>query len=231
MVALRHQWALPLLLAAGGCSSTDAAAATPRADLRDPSINTSVYDCRRPDDSTFEFTLRRGPAEMAVWLPFDFGYPYLVLSSDGSDGATLYREGDVSIAIGDDSAELVVGELRFPDCLRNASRSEWEHAKLTGVDYRAGGDDGDWVLEIRNADTIRFVHRSDGIERLFPTPEPKNDDARQMTTWSVRDADNALEVTVTAIQCSVPDRDDMSGTSVTVILDDRLFTGCGRALH
>jgi len=234
VVALSLRCALlPLFLLLAACSSgaqqpSDTPVVT---DLRDPSINTSVYNCVRADESTFEFTVRRGPAEMALWLPFDFGYPYLVLSSDGSSDATLYREGDVSIVIGDASAELVVGDLRFPDCAYNALRSEWEHAKLTGVDYRASGDDGDWILEIRNADTIRFVDRSDGTELRFPTPEPHSDAARRVTTWSADGDGSTIEITVSGLQCGAPDRDDMTGTSVTVILGDRLLTGCGRALH
>lgn len=231
MLALHHRSVLLLLLAAGACGADDTTRAEARTDLRNPSINTDVYDCRRPDDSRFEFTIRRGPGEMAAWLPFEFGYPYLVLSSDGSAEATLYREGDVAITVGTASADLVVGELHFPDCKHNALRSEWEHAKLTGVDYRASGDDGDWILEIRNADTIRFVQRSGGIELRFPTPEPVSDDVRRVTTWSTRDAGNTLELTVSGVQCSALDRDDLGGTSVTVILGDRLFTGCGRALH
>jgi len=226
-----YGWILAAVTAAFGSACAAEPGNADVVDLRDPRINTSVYDCTRPDGDVFEFTLRQGPGEMAVWLPWEFGYPYLVLSLDSAEDAPTYREGEVAIRIDDGSADLVVGTQRYAACVRNDLRSAWEHAKLTGVDFRAGGVDPDWVLEIRNGDTMTFRADDSRTALQVPTPAPRTDAVERMSVFDASDPAQVFEVRISGTQCVAPDRDDMMGVAVTVIVNERLFTGCGRALH
>jgi hypothetical protein len=140
-ISERSQAALtPLLcLALCACAGDDLGAPVTATALVDGRINTTVFDCETPAGASFEFTIRRGAAELALWLPGSFGMPYLVLSEEyeGNEFTGLYREADVSVDLAGESVELRVGDDRFAGCRENQQRSVWEHAKLSGIDFRA----------------------------------------------------------------------------------------------
>lgn len=226
-----YGWILAAAIAAFGSACAAEPGNADVVDLRDPRINTSVYECKRPDGAVFEFTIRQGPGEMAAWLPWEFGYPYLVLSLDSAEDAPTYREGEVAVRIDERGAGLTVGEQRYTACSRNDLRSAWEHAKLTGVDFRAAGADPDWVLEIRNGDTMTFRADDARTAVQVPTPAPRTDAVERMSVFDASDPAQLFEVHISGTQCVAPDRGDVMGASVTVILNERSYTGCGRALH
>ena len=64
-----------------------------------------------------------------------------------------------------------------------------------------------------------------------PTPTPRTDAVERMSVFDASDPAQVFEVHISGAQCVAPDRDDMMGVAVTVIVNERLFTGCGRALH
>ena len=43
-------------------------------------------------------------------------------------------------------------------CTEDRYESIWEDAKLSGVDFRAVGNEPGWVLEIRDSESIRFEY-------------------------------------------------------------------------
>ncbi len=213
-----------LLLAACGGLALDA---QPITDLRDPRINTEVYECVPGSAETFDFTIRHGATELALWLPARFRQPYLVLSR--AEGREEYREGDVVLTFHDGRADLAVGAERFLECVEDPVRSVWEHAKLTGVDFRAAGSDPNWYVEIRRAGELVF--RSGDQNTSVPTPEPQRDAVSGVTAYRGITDGVELNVAIGGGACELPDRRDLEGVVVTVTLDGASFLGCGRALH
>lgn len=188
--------------------------------------STSVFVCEIPGESSFEFTVRFGPGELAAWLPRQFERPYLVLALRDDDGSAEYAEGDVSIRLRGDVADLGVGQSLYENCRRDAERSAWEHAKLTGVDFRATGDDPDWVLEIRNKREISWIVTADGIDvrATAAAVEQRGD----MGIYRAPTGSGMLEIQVGGAACPAGGLD---GSAVAVFLEGVMYPGCGRALH
>jgi len=206
---------------------------TSAADLVVERINTAVYTCQRADGDAFEFTTRRGPGELALWLPFEFDKPYLVLSEvfEGTESTGVFREGDVSVAMTERDAALTVGNQRFAGCAYDRVRSIWEHAKLSGVDFRASGEDPAWYLELRREDSLEF--RSADADRSLRVPwaEIEQHNIASGVTYLYGAGSRAFEVVVQRAACEDPSGIAVRSSRVSVTVDGRVFEGCGRALH
>jgi len=189
-------------------------------------INTSVFVCDAPAGDSFEFTVRLGPGELAVWLPWEFGRPYLVLAEQAGDNGREFAEGDVLIRLRGQRADLFVGAERFSGCLRNAERSVWEHAKLSGVDFRATGSAPDWTLEIRDKRKIWLQVAVDGLDLQAMAEEAEQ--RGNLGVYRAPTASGLLEVQIGGAPCAVGGFD---GTTVAVFLDGAMYSGCGRGLH
>jgi uncharacterized membrane protein len=115
-------------------------------------------------------------------------------------------------------------------CRNDRARAIWEHAKLSGVDFRAVGNEPGWHLEI-TADSIRLVTDYGARRRFMPTPERRTDAVTGRTVYRVVAEGEAVEILLEPGPC----RDTMSGeefeTTVTVVLEGGTLRGCGRALH
>lgn len=222
-------WPAALLL---GCHAEQAVAQQQGATLRDPAINTAVFECTKPGGEQFELTIRRGPGELALWLPWEFDRPYLVLSQIAEQGKMTsdFREGDVLLRFDGDRVDLTVGAEHFDGCTENPVRSVWEHAKLAGVDFRAVGTKPDWYVEIRRGATILFQAGDNGAHVAVPTPEPGTD-AAERAVYRAAGNGHDLVVEIGGAACPAPDGIDMSGTAVVVTLDGEVYSGCGRPLH
>jgi hypothetical protein len=202
-------------------------------DLVEGRINTAVYECRPGGGGAFEFTIRRGAAELALWLPPEFGRPYLVLSEEyaGTAFTGLYREGDVSVDLADASLELSVGSERFADCRENRLRSVWEHAKLSGVSFRATGEDPAWYLEIRDGDRLDFRSALDAGVRSLAMADVVLEQSTTGASYGAAGGQPAFSVEIVAQACAVADGLGLSGVTVVVSLESGRFSGCGRPLH
>ena len=92
-----------------------------------------------------------------------------------------------------------------------ARNDVWHAAKLRGVAFRAVGQEPGWLLEITNGEAILLVEDKSARKTVFQTGP-------------------GTSVTIEGIPCN----DSMSGesfqTTVTVTLDGKTYTGCGRAL-
>lgn len=191
---------------------------------------TAVFDCIS-NGGAFSFTTRTGPGEIALWLPPLLGERYLVLGQIRSASGARYLGDGVMLWNKGDEALLDVDGTAFPGCTLNRRKTIWEHAKLSGVDFRAVGNEPGWHLEIRDDDSIRFVY--DYGQREITTSAPKVEEDRQnrRTVYSVESDADRIEVLISGEPCS----DSMSGEAfqsrVTVMLDERAYHGCGRALH
>lgn len=191
---------------------------------------TSVFDCSS-NAGPFSFTTRNGPGEIALWLPPALNKPYLVLGQIRSPAGARYMGDGVMLWDQGDEAVLEVDGARFEDCSLNRRKTIWEHARLSGVDFRGTGNEPGWYVEIRDAQSIRFVYDYGQQEVNTSVPELEVDDEQRRATYSVATDEDRIEVTIIGEPCN----DSMSGESfesrVTVLLDDRTYHGCGRALH
>lgn len=142
-------------------------------------------------------------------------------------GLVSYTAPGIELLIYKDDATLrEVGQTTL-FCKNNPKRAIWEHAKLSGVDFRAAGNEPGWSLELIAGSQIVFIinYGSERIER--PLPEAISDEASRTTRWVAQD----LTIEVSGASC----RDDMSGdlyeSTVTVYWNNQQFHGCGKALH
>lgn len=222
--------AMACVLGASACDTsieTTASVDNTTASKQD-TTDTSVFICENTSGSRFEFTVRRGSRQLALWLPFEFERPYLVLGLSRDDPQE-YRGRDVVVRLRGQSADLAVGAQRFSDCIEDAVRSAWEHAKLSGVDYRATGTGPDWTLEIRNGNRLEFTAEWRDTHIGVNAPPPIADGDEAVYRANAKSGD--VEVRISNVACDPADGTDMRGSMVTVRTPDRVFEGCGRPLH
>lgn len=183
---------------------------------------TYVYECT--DGMSFPVNIKKEHAW--VFLPKETLNLPLVPSASGakySDGKTIFwSKGQ--------EAYLNIGTGAQITCTNNPQRAVWEHAKLSGVDFRAVGNEPGWYLEIRH-ESIRYVGDYGSTSHIFPKPQQTVATSSNQTTYLTRDAENELNVQIEGKQC----HDTMSGeefeSTVTIRLNGTIYLGCGRALH
>lgn len=199
---------------------------------------TAVFSCLDAEGGDFSFTgtdFNMAPGELALWLPLRFGHPYDVLAQAEGAQRTRYLGEGVLLTLSGDRATLTVDEQTFEDCRLDRGRSVWEHAKLTGVDFRATGNEPGWHLEIRNdlevraGKRIRFVYDYGERDAVLHAPDPEPGGSR--TVYYGESGDLRIVVEIEARPC----QDSMSGegfeSTVTVRFQGRAYLGCGRPLH
>jgi putative lipoprotein len=194
---------------------------------------TSVFDCGA-DERPFAFTVRTIGPQLALWLPLEFGRPYLVLEQVRAASGSKYAADDVMVWLHGDEAMLEVADESFKSCKRNSYQSVWEHAKLNGVDFRATGNEPGWVLEISQQVMIDLDYDY-GASRIHArSAEPTENRDEMRTTYVVDENGQHMTVEILAETCA----DSMTGTqfesTVSITIDDRdhrVLRGCGRALH
>jgi uncharacterized membrane protein len=187
---------------------------------------TFVFECQS-NAGTFSFTIRTGPGEIALWLPQRFERPYLVLGQvRAASGAKYEGDGVMVWSKGTDAMLEIDGET-LRGCTENRYASIWEHAKLSGIDFRGVGNEPGWVLEIRSGNSIRFEYDYGQSELEVSAPEPQVDPANR----SARYVTDSLEVLIEGTSCNDTMADRTYESRVTVNMSGRVYRGCGRALH
>ena len=188
---------------------------------------TVVFTCPAGGQS-FDFTIRTGPGELAVWLPARFGGRYVVLGQTRAASGARYEGDGVVVWNKGSEALLEVEGQSFAGCLENPAETPWAEARRLGVTFRAVGQEPGWTLDIRDGDRIHFVYAYGEHEVTMPAPAPRVADGQ--TVYDARTPAHALTVTITDEAC----RDAMSGqpfpATVTVQLDGEAYQGCGRRL-
>ena len=181
------------------------------------------------EGKTYVFECASG-GEFVVDINSDGSWLFLeqkTLKLSEPSGLVSYTEPGMELLIHGENAVLrEVGQTTL-FCENNPKRAIWEHAKLSGVDFRAVGNEPGWSLELIAGTQIVFIsnYGADRVER--PLPEAINDEASSTTRWVTQD----LTIEVSGVSC----RDDMSGDSyestVTVYWNNQQFHGCGKSLH
>ncbi|NIS78931.1 MAG: phosphatase PAP2 family protein [Anaerolineales bacterium] len=183
---------------------------------------TYVYKC----GDGFTFTAR---TEEEAWLFLPD--TTIRLPRVPSASGTKYREGQIMFWSKGDEAMLELGEEQHANCTNNRAKAIWEDARLRGVDFRAVGNEPGWHLEVTANEKIVFVGDYGNTTYAFVKPEPLVDQHTSKTVYRVQEGKQELTVVIQARPC----RDSMSGepfeASVTVILDDKKYRGCGKAMH
>jgi len=207
-----------------GCAYTHpdntAQTETPTAETK---AQTFVYEC--PDD--FSFVARTEAGKAWLFLPGKtIDLPH-VPSASGNK----YSNGSDTFWSKTDEALIETGNDRHAGCRNNRARAIWEHAKLNGVDFRALGNEPGWYMEISNKQDILLVTDYGQRTYRFPSSIIKSEPNDRTTIYSASSNDNVIEVVIKGDPC----RDSMSGeafaATVSVVVNDKRYTGCGKALH
>jgi len=184
---------------------------------------TFVYEC--PDD--FSFVARIETNRAWLFLPGNT----IDLPQVQSASGTKYSNGSDIFWSKGDEALIETGNDKHASCINNRARAIWEHAKLNGVDFRALGNEPGWYMEISNRQDILLVTDYGQRTYHFPFSNIKQEPDKRTTLYSASSNDDRIEVVVRGDSC----RDSMSGESfsatVTVVVNNQRYTGCGRALH
>ncbi len=215
-------FAMGIVLSACGQEHKDddpAATASP-ADSTAPVV-TMVFEC----GGEYGFVTRI--QDSTAWLFLPEG---TVALTQVSVSETSYEGYGLEFVRQGEAAYLRYGDNRTRRCENNQRRAIWEHAKLNGVHFRAVGNEPGWILEIETERMVLVVGY--GQERHeFELPDPSVDESTGITVYETTDGANHLTVKIEGRECT----DTMSGESfeatVSVVLNDVLLRGCGRALH
>ncbi len=185
--------------------------------------HTLVLEC--PDG--YEFVARIEGETAWLFLPGEtLSLPHIPAASGAKYGdarTTFWSKGD--------EASLDSGEQQHRDCRNNRARAIWEHAKLSGVDFRATGNEPGWYLELSAGRKTVFVGDYGNTRYTFDTPPPLTGQTARITRYELQNDEHRLILLLEGRPC----HDDMNGeafeTTVKLVLDGRVLQGCGRALH
>ncbi len=209
-----------LLLWLNGCAGVHADAPTTQMNEPKP-IRTYVFTCA--DDFTFT---ARTTADDKAWLFLPSGT--LKLQKDTPD---TYRSEDVLFKIEGETSWLEEPGGKHSGCRNDRRQAIWEHAKLSGADFRAIGNEPGWNMEIRDQSEIILTTNYGAEKHVFDLPEPEIDKAARTTRYKVDQAGQEMILTITGEPCN----DSMSGEEfeswVKVVFNGKTLNGCGRALH
>lgn len=183
---------------------------------------TLVYEC----DRGLEFVAAIRRDTMWAFLPSGM----LLLPHLPADSGARYGASNVTLWMTGEEATIEHRGEAARTCRNNRARAVWEHAKLSGVDFRAVGNEPGWHVDIA-ADSIRLVTDYGQQRRVFPTPQPATNVDSAQTVYRTATGSDTLEIRLDRGPC----HDTMSGeafeTAVTLVLGNWTLRGCGRALH
>ncbi|MBT8440495.1 MAG: MliC family protein [Gammaproteobacteria bacterium] len=184
---------------------------------------TYVYEC--PDD--FSFVARTETDRAWLFLPGTTLELALVQSASG----TKYTNGSVTFWRNNNEAVIKSEEIKHTGCNNNRARAIWEHAKLNGVDFRALGNEPGWYMEISNKQDILLVTGYGQQTYRFTSAIINSYPHDRTTSYHAQSNGNSVEIIIKGMPC----QDSMSGeafsAAVTVLINNKRYMGCGKALH
>ena len=185
---------------------------------------TFYYEC----DDGYSFVARIEGERIWLFLP---GSTIPLQHVQAASGAKYSDDVNTFWSKGEEARLELKGE-EPRTCTNNRAKAIWEHAKLSGVDFRAVGNEPGWHLEISSGmKSIVFVTDYGESRYEFPFVAPLVDEENDRTEYRTGSGVHELKIVLECCDC----RDSMSGeafeTNVTVTLDGREYRGCGRALH
>jgi uncharacterized membrane protein len=206
----------------GDTDETEMAVTGPAAES--PETTVRAYDC----DGGLQVVAELRPATDDVWLflPEKSGSLPHVPSASGAK----YDDGATTFWTKDHEALLDTGDGIERSCVENRRRSIIESAKLRGNDYWGTGNEPGWSLEV-GPETIVFVTDYGQSRYELPTPEPITDPASRVTTWTGTTGGHDFVLAIRGERCADTMSDETFESRVEIRLDNRVYAGCGQALH
>jgi len=129
------------------------------------------------------------------------------------------------------TAQIRVLGRQLEGCSNDPRAAIWEAAKLSGVSYRAVGQEPPWILEIHREQGFLLSTGYEGEQHRFPYTEPQSDPDQRRSRYVSEAAGEAIVITIFGEPC----RDSMSGEAfdsrVEIEWDRQMLRGCGRPLH
>jgi putative lipoprotein len=126
-------------------------------------------------------------------------------------------------------ALLEVGGLRYEACPGQLAEGRDDEARLRGVDFLGLGQEPGWRLDLDREGWIRVILDYGESRLLTPVPEPARTTDGTLRYEATTEA-HELTVEIREQSC----QDVMSGEAfthtVSVEVDGRIMTGCGRFL-
>ena len=184
---------------------------------------TYVYEC----SDGYDFVVRIQKETAWLFLP----EKTISLPHVPSASGAKYSEEQITFWSKGDEAFLEIGDRRHTICKNNRALAIWEDAKLRGVDFRAIGNEPGWNLEIIQNEKIVFVSNYGQDRYVFFTSAPSIDQQSRTTVYEAQNDKHQLSVIILGRRC----HDNMSGeafeATVNVILNGKMYRGCGKALH
>jgi len=181
----------------------------------------TVYVC--PDG--FRFSVRPRGDSVVVKLPAQT----LTLPRVASASGAKYQAGDALFWSKGDEATLETAAGKYDACRGTPAATPWDEARLLGVEFRAIGQEPGWVLDLDQGHSMDYSGDYGATRIIVPAPEPARDTAGAVT-YQAQSEGRAVEVVIRQAPCA----DVMSGEefthTVTVRVDRREVTGCGRVL-
>jgi uncharacterized membrane protein len=191
---------------------------------------TAVYDCvarERP----FSIVTQTAESGLHIWIPEPFVARYVLLERVEATSGERYEHDGITARSKGDDAMFEIDEIRVTECELNRRESIWEAAKLSGVDFRAVGNEPGWVLEISERTKLLFRYDYDASVIEATASDINPDPETRETVFMANTASGQLVITLKGQICSDTMSDESYETTVSIVLGDRGFLGCGRALH
>jgi len=184
---------------------------------------TYVYEC--PDD--FSFVARTETDKAWLFLPGTT----LDLAQVQSASGTKYTNGSYTFWSKNNEAVIESEKIKHTGCKNNRARAIWEHAKLNGADFRAVGNEPGWYMEISNKQDILLVTDYGQQTYQFTSAIINSNPQDRTTIYHAHSDGNSVEIAIKGMPC----QDSMSGeafsAAVSVLINNRRYMGCGKALH
>jgi len=227
-IKFKRYFALCFLLLLNACSANifSNEATIPKVNKTPEQLKPSktfVYECQ----SGYQYTVNIEGRMAWLFLPGQTIGLQKITSASGAK----YSNGLSTFWTKGNKASLELGSEVHKDCINNHSKAIWEDAKLNGADFRAVGNEPGWHLEIMHDKELVFTSQYGETTYSFSTSQQKIDQAARKTVYSANEKGHKLSVTIHGVSCQDTMSDDTYESTVTVVLDDKLFKGCGKALH
>ena len=184
---------------------------------------TFVYECQ----NGYQYTVNIEGRMAWLFLPGQtIGLPKITSAS-----GTKYSNGLSTFWTKGNEARLELGSEVHKDCINNRSKAIWEDAKLNGADFRAVGNEPGWHLEIMHDKELVFTSQYGQTTHIFSTSQRQIDPAARKTVYSAKEKGNSILITILGVTCQDTMSDESYESTVSIVLDDKSFKGCGKALH
>ncbi len=184
---------------------------------------TYVYECQED----YQFVARTEGENIWLFLPQKTVKLPHIISASGAK----YSEGDTLFWSKGNEVMLKYDGRNYHGCVNNRKKAIWEDAKLNGADFRGVGNEPGWSFEIRKGGNITYIGDYGDTRYKFKTPEPKIQSESRRALYRVSENGHTLRIEIEGKRCQDTMSDDTYESTVTITIDGKQYSGCGKALH